>query len=172
MSNEKYIVEALRGGSHEAFRQLYEVHKCRVMGIFVRLAVPREVADELFQRVFVKLWEGRARLDPEGSIVGYLSAIARNELYSHWRTVLRRRLTELDPRHPDETLFADEFAARDYHDYLFSLADTLPERCRQTFEMRFGAHMSYSEIAQELAVSERTVENQIAKALREIRKKI
>ncbi len=164
----------MQGGSHEAFRQIYDSHKYRISNIITKLVSSRPDAEELFQKVFVKLWDNRAAISPEGSLPAYLNTIARNEVYTHWRRRLNRGMlkVDLDRTLPEGVILEQEVENEDYRKYLFSLADGLPERCRQVFDMRFARQMSYHEIALELEISESTVENQISKSLRHIRRKL
>ncbi len=174
MECEAKIIRALNNGSHEAFRQIYDSHKFRISNIVSGLITSRPVAEELIQRVFIKLWDNRAAVDPAGSLAAYLNTIARNEVYSHWRRELnkhRLKLT-LDATLPGDVMLEEEIENEDYRTYLLSLADGLPERCRRVFDMRFARQMSYREIAGELGISESTVDNQIGKALRHVRRKL
>lgn len=174
MHSEKDIITALNGGSHEAFRRIYDLHKYRISNIVSRLVASRPVAEELVQRVFVKLWESRAIIDHEGSLAAYLNTIARNEVYSHWRKALNKHGLDVSLDHtlPGDVVLEQEIENDDYRAYLLSLAEGLPARCRAIFDMRFAAQMSYREIAREMGIAESTVENQIGKALRHVRRKL
>lgn len=174
MQCEEKIIRALNSGSHEAFRQIYDSHKFRISNIISKLISSRPVAEELIQRVFIKLWDNRAVIDPNGSLAAYLNTIARNEVYSHWRRALNKHRVKvnLDATLPGDVVLEEEIENEDYRHYLLSLADGLPERCRRVFDMRFAQQMSYREIAQELNISESTVENQIGKSLRHVRRKL
>lgn len=77
-----------------------------------------------------------------------------------------------EPLTNEDPLFTDHYA-----DFYYSAArlwtaiDDLPDRCRQAFLMAKRDGMSYREIAQELGISERTVEHHVAKALHILRSK-
>lgn len=174
MECEEKIIRALNGGSHEAFRQIYDSHKFRISNIVSKLIPSRPVAEELIQRVFIKLWDNRTIIDPDGSLAAYLNTIARNEVYSHWRKALNKHRLKvgLDVTLPGDVALEQEIENEDYRHYLLSLADGLPEKCRRIFDMRFARQMSYREIAHELGISESTVENQIGKSLRHVRRKL
>ena len=174
MESEEKIIRSLNNGSHEAFRAIYDVHKFRILAIISRLVVSPPLAEELFQKVFIKLWDNRANVDPGGSLAAYLNTIARNEVYSYWRKTLNKRLMNisLSAELPEDVILEEEVENEDYRRYLFSLAEGLPAKCRQVFDMRFSKQMSYREIAHDLDISESTVENQISKSLKHIRRRL
>lgn len=174
MLTDERIIRELNNGSHEGFRAVYDAHKFRILSIIVKLVNSESVAEEIFQRVFIKLWDNRTNINPDGSLAAYLNTIARNEVYSYWRTAINKNSLRLSLDHglPDGGLADQEIENEDFRNYLFSLADGLPAKCRQVFDMRFMQQMSYREIAGELGISERTVENQVAKSLKHIREKL
>lgn len=173
--HEDSLVRALNGGSHDAFRAIYDLHKYRVLSIIRTLIGSESAADEVFQRVFVKLWDNRANVRPEGTLGAYLNTIARREVYTYWRQAINKNLlranlgAELDAA---EVSLQPDIEDEDYRRYLFSLADGLPERCREVFDMRFARQMSHKEIADQLNISQKTVENQISKALKHLRQRL
>ncbi len=174
MQNEANTIRDLNNGSHEAFRKLYDIHKFRILGIITKLVASQSVAEELFQKVFVKLWDNRANIDPEGSLTWYLNVMARNEVYSYWRRTMNKTYLEISISQGvlADVVLDQNVENEDYRKYLFSLAEGLPPKCRQIFDMHFSGQMSYKEIARNLDISESTVENQVSKALKFIRNRL
>ena len=174
MLSEDKILAGLRNGSHEAFRQIYDAYKFRIFSIILKLVGSKPAAEEIFQQTFVKLWENRGIINIHSSFSSYLNAIARNEVYYHWRTSINKKSLELSADGPllSVSVIEDEMDNKDFRDYLFSLADGLPDKCRKVFDMRFMQQMSYREIAENLKISERTVENHVSKSLKHIREKL
>ena len=66
----------------------------------------------------------------------------------------------------------EEIEARSLGEYIDTLIDELPPRRREIFNLSRKQHLSYKEIAERLNISEKTVENQIAEALKHLRKNI
>lgn len=174
MHQDERIIRALNQGSHEAFREVYDIHKFRTLGIIMKLVTSPLLAEEIFQRVFIKLWDNRSNIRPDGSLSAYINTIARNEVYTHWRRTLNKGLLKISLDHdlPENIILEQEIENEDYRKYLFSMADGLPAKCREIFDLRFMKQLSNRDIARELRISESTVENQIGKALKRIRKRL
>ena len=169
---DRLIAEALREGRMEAyemiFRQWYQP-LCR----FAHTLLPDpDEAEEVVQNVFVALWEKRTTIAIEGSVKAYIYRSVRNQCYN----VLEHHRVRRE--HADHTLHLPSGAApsaaevlhgSELEQHIARAMQALPEQCRIVFEMsRFG-DMSYAEIAAELDISVKTVENHIGKALRILR---
>jgi len=176
MDNEEVaLVCALKQGSDKAFHRLYIRYKARVYAFIYRLVSSHDVAQEVFQDVFVKIWENRAQIDPEGSFNAYIYTIARNSVYSYWRKCLNRRKLEhyLNAGGESVSLQSEnELVDKDFLAYIRSEIDNLPKRCKEIFILKYFHNKSYKEISRRFDISEKTVDNQLQKALRIIRKQI
>ena len=124
-------------------------------------------AEDIVQDCFVKMLEGHPSdclHDSHEMAAPLLFRIVHNRCIDE----LRR----YQPQVPITTDMAEDdvessfVAAR-----LWTAIDTLPDRCREVFLMAKRDGMTYREIAEELGISERTVEHQVSKALRILRGK-
>lgn len=62
-----------------AFEQLYAATSAKLLGIVLRILKRRDIAEEVLQEVYVKVWEKASDFDPErASPITWLSTIARN----------------------------------------------------------------------------------------------
>lgn len=126
-----------------------------------------DVVEDLVQECFVKLMEKQ----PIANEKAYLYTAVRNACIDY----LRKKnplSTDVQPTDLEGTITDEEAAERSLHEAeLWTAIDTLPERCRMIFLMAKQDGMTYHEIAEELHISEKTVEHQISKAIRQLRKK-
>jgi len=175
MYNESQLIAALKNDNHEAFKQLYENYKLRIYSFILKMIPSKDEAQEIFQQVFVKIWENRTNINDDLSFNAYIYTIARNEAYSYWRKCLNKRQLEnylnIRTDYPHASV-EKSVMDNDTKSYLFSLLKYLPKRRREVFVLRYIHYMSYKEIAVKLNISEHTVDNQIQKALSFIRKNI
>ncbi|MCG8310804.1 MAG: RNA polymerase sigma-70 factor [Cytophagales bacterium] len=131
----------------------------------------REDAEEAVQDVLLKIWQNRSKLEDDYSLEGYLFRITKNHLLNKIRDKARKSLVSVDLR----TDVADGFATdqallmEDMQLFLARVIEGLPSRRQRIFRMSRMQHMSNQQIAQELGISEKTVENQIGKALKYLR---
>ena len=153
-----------------SFRQLYELHfeaLCRFLSCYTHDCM---IIEEIVQDVFVKLWEDRDVLQIE-SVKSYLYTSARNRMLNHIRDQKRNNILfeqwvqhEIENRRGKECFDMEEFSQR-----VQGAIDTLPEKCRQIFELSKTENLTYKQIAERLGISIKTVETQMGIALRKIR---
>src|SRR5690606_2421525 len=79
------LLEALRGGSPEAFQQVYFAEKNWVFALLLRLSGDANVAADLFQNVWLKLARHAARLHEDTNLRAWLTTVARREYLSYRR---------------------------------------------------------------------------------------
>jgi len=131
-----------------------------------------DLAEELVQTVFLRIWEHRHTWEPRVGVRAYLFAACRNQalgVLKHERVIARvaqRAMREGIPLGiavtqvgPEDELHASELA-----DALREAVDRLPERRRLVVILRWQHQMSYAEIAQVLGISVKTVEVQLGRA--------
>lgn len=163
----------LRGGSQVAFKQLFDSYSPKLFRFSYSYLKAEAEAEEIVQDVFLKLWENRDKLRNETSFQSYLFTIAFNAIRKHFnhkarderfRTNLLESLSEENSsleNHPDfETLIAR----------LDRLIEGMPERRREIFLKRKKEGKSVREIALDMEISPKTVENQITEAMNYLKK--
>ena len=83
MSNSAILAELLlatAGGDRDAFRQLYGAVSAKLFGVALRILQRRELAEEVLQEVFVRIWAHAAEYQSAlGSPMTWMIAIARNQ---------------------------------------------------------------------------------------------
>lgn len=155
------------------FHALFHAHYdplCEFVRSYVRSS---DVAEELVQDLFVRLWALQSGPAPQALAVSYLYTAARNRAIGHLRRerVARRYAEEaathrdlLDEESPVDAVHGADLAAA-----VEQAVAALPARCRLIFTMSRQQHMAYAEIARALGVSVNTVETQMSRALRALR---
>jgi RNA polymerase sigma-70 factor (ECF subfamily) len=134
------------------------------------------VAEELVQEVFLYLWEHRATWSAHTSVRTYLYAAARNGALNY----LRREKLDFPVRQGDPDIVerftqapppADqELVMSELERDVKRAIDRLPERCRLVYTLSRQQHLSYLEIAKVLEISPKTVEVQMGRAFKALRK--
>jgi RNA polymerase sigma-70 factor (ECF subfamily) len=127
-------------------------------------------AKDAVQAIFLKLWEKGERLDRNLSIKSYLYT----SVYNHCLNVKRHQ--KVKERHlaagKHQTYeMEDPTAQKENSLQIMATLEGLPPRCRQVFIMSRLEEKKYSEIAAEMGISVKTVEVQMGKALKLLRKK-
>lgn len=167
------LVRRIRAGDDRALEEIFRRYYAG-MCLFVRRFVHApDVAEELVQDVFFKLWSKRDGLNDIDALKTYLYRAARNTALNH----LRRRKLELnweekeaqrgEPRSMGGT--DDETATDEVRRAVVAAIARLPGRCREIFLLSRDGGLTYGEIASTLGISIKTVETQMGRALKSLR---
>ncbi len=134
-----------------------------------------EDAREVVQDVFVGVWNNREHLAYDDSLKPYLFTATRNRTLNHLRK-RREKTVALDEVGEAAAAVKSEgeaqMEAEEMRALIFDEVNRLPERCRRIFLLSRQEALSYREIAERLDVSVKTVENQIAIALKRLRARV
>ena len=159
-----------------AFDALVRAHYGRLCNFVYRFVGSRDVAEDIVQDVFVRLWQNREAFDIKDPLP-YLYQSVRNRAVSHRRqTVVRKRWREQTESVAQERRAASSAASEaevgELADAVARAVDALPERCRLVFTMSREQDLSYAEIARVLGISVKTVETQMGRALKSLRARL
>lgn len=135
--------------------------------------------EELVQECFFNIWEIRKRLNISTSVKFYLFRAVKNRCLNFLKQEQNRRgiLYSLDEEFVNrEEFFIESVSDTESHtkmeNRISEAMNLLPAGCREIFEMGKMSGMTYRQIADELNISVKTVENQMSKALRILRKEL
>ena len=128
-------------------------------------------AEDVIQGLFIKLWEKRKELDVLNNAKAYLYRSAHNESLNAVKRIKRRAISSSDKEiQLSETIDASSIMIGDeLQERIEQSLETLPEKCQEVFPLSRYEQLSYKEIAAQLSISVKTVENHMGKALRLMR---
>lgn len=129
-------------------------------------------AEDAVQEVFSKIWEKRGSISISSTAKGYLYTAVRNNCLNLIKTNGRKNF--LEEGMEDDMRFSVEdvqstLAAKTMKEKISHAIDMLPPKCGLIFKMSRFEDKSYKEIADDLGLSVKTVENQMGKALQLMR---
>lgn len=161
--------------SDEAFETLFKTHYKALNAYANVILKDSDMAEEIVQAMFLKLWEKRDLLQVQTSVKAYLYKCIYNDSLNYIRN--QKTKTKYEDftiltmnQHHEAASFQAELSELQQN---LSLAlNDLPEQCRTIFQMSRFEELKYREIADELGLSVKTVENQIGKALKILRVKL
>ncbi len=166
------LVALLQADPERAMPALFECYYHEVCNHIYRLIPVRQTCEDIAQSIFYELWKKRASLDIHTSAGAYLHRMALTRALNYIRDQRKyahegeEHLVRIEQQgaNPIDLLAGDELQK-----VIDAAIDALPLRCRQVFMLSRFESMTYHEIAIALGISEKTVENQISKALRILR---
>lgn len=118
--------------------------------------------------VFVTVWEKWETLPSDTNYRSYLYTAVRNRCLNYLRD---KKKTVMIDDVPEETWTESNttMEASELEQAIEMAINTLPEKCRQVFELSRMEGLKYAQIAQRMSISEKTVEAQMTKALKVLR---
>ena len=166
---DQELLELLKGDDKNAYELLYHKYFDRLYQQAFKVLKDRDVSKDIIQEVFLQLWNKR-HSQQIVSLNAYLYAITRFQVFKVLRSGKDHHdIFEIEHELPlcRNTEYA--LAEREVSTAFFSGLNNLPEKCRIIFSMSRVDCMSHKEIGLQLAISPKTVENQITIAIRKLR---
>lgn len=157
---------------YQEFRDFYDKTHGKAYCFAFKHTNNEALAEEILQTAFLKVWEKKHSIQPEFlAFKSYLYTTIRNLVIKEYHrriaeqeALLHYRQLETEPAENDST---DEL-----YNEVQKVVATLPKKQQQVFRLVKMQGLTYREAANELAVSESTVEKHIIKALRTLRSKL
>jgi len=173
MDRDTEIIGRIRQGDIGQFETLFRSSYVSLVKYAGTLIRDKDMAEEIVQDLFFKLWQDKEKIKIESSLNGYLFRAVHNRClhYIEHLKVVERHSRETSPEinespeSPEDVLQYKELQTR-----IAGILDRLPERCGRIFMMNRFEGLKYSEIAEKLSVSVKTVEANMGRALKEFRK--
>ncbi|MBK9377568.1 MAG: RNA polymerase sigma-70 factor [Saprospiraceae bacterium] len=135
-----------------------------------------QFAEDLCQDLLAEVWSKRDQLNISSSLKYYLLRASTNRALNFVKSK-KLDFEELDQdtdyADSDDPSVSQESSEKDLNiERLYQSIDSLPEKCSIVFRMSRFENMSYSQIAETLDISVKTVENHIGKALKNFAKSV
>jgi RNA polymerase sigma-70 factor, ECF subfamily len=171
--DDNSLASRIRDDSLDAFELLYNRYKKKLYYFSLRYLEDPAEAEELVQTVFVSIWEHRKTLDDTRSIKNYLLKSAVNYIYNYLKkkAIKRRYLEQELQKHEGSTNQTyDHIFYKDLEKRIDAIITSLPSQQQKIFNLSRFEGLAHEEIAKKLELSIRTVENQIYRVTRVLKK--
>ena len=170
--SDNKLLELLR---HEedayAFEEIYNRYWDKLYAAAYKRVKCAEAAEEIVQDLFTDIWERHHSLDIRAELPVYLFSAIRYRVinYIHKEVVKNSYANKFLMEYEYDNSTEETVIANDLNELIQQRVQLLPVKCREVFELSRNDHQSNKQIASQLGISEKTVENQISKALRRLR---
>ena len=173
VENEGKLIRSLSKGNLLAFNTLFRKYSGRLYRFAYGYLKSEAESEELVQEVFTRIWEKRKELKAELSFKSFIFTIAFNIIKKHFRKESSFSDYFKTKLHEDFDLqTTQQVTYNSIYQYVTELANQLPERRKEIFIKSRFEGLSIKEIAKELKISHKTVENQLTDALKFIRENL
>lgn len=172
MQSDTATLSMLQQGNEEVFESVFKQHFNNLNAYAFTILKDTVSAEEVVQSLFLKLWEKKDVLNIQTSLKSYLYRATYNDCMNILKHLQVRQ------RHQDHVSYfhdrtsenaSSRLQENELKNELQKAINLLPEKCRTIFQMSRFEELKYQEIADQLDISIKTVENQMGKALKVLR---
>lgn len=174
-NTDKALLMRISNGDEEAFTTLFDQWKNKLYFFVLKISNSQQIAEDVVQDVFVKLWLNRAKLNGVDNFNAWLFRIAQNHLISGMRRMALETniLAEIQAKNPIQLENADQaLLLKQLEEKIQDAVNSLPHRQKQIYTMTRIEGLKQDEIAKELKLSISTIQNHMTEALKNIKKQI
>lgn len=163
------LLSDFKKGNKTALKQIYLQYHQNVYALALSFTKDAQRAEDFVHDVFVKFWEQRENLSEQHNIESQLIRTAKFYIINQ----LKRNKLEVATNVETSEEILEETEAENDQNQLYFLnraIKKLPQQCREIFIMHKLEGLTQKEVANYLKISVKTVENQVAKAISELKK--
>lgn len=157
-------------GDEKAFSQLYMKWQ-RALGAYIfRVTKSRELASEIIQDVFLKIWMSRETLSEINNFKSYLFVMSRNQALNALRKVMREMKLSEDLASLNKDVIQKDTQEQAYLSMLDEAIDTLSPRQKEIYLLHRHERLTYLQIARKLGIGKESVKTHLQLAIKGITK--
>lgn len=166
----------IAAGDPAAFRELFHLYFHKLSAFACSFVKTEEVAAEITDEIFLRIWNNRATLPEIGSLRVYLYRAVKNESLNYLSRKAKQHLYEpfddihirlTDEQNPEKLMISRELSQR-----IREAVESLPPRCKIIFKLVKEDGLRYQEVADILNLSVKTVDAQMVIAVSRLREAV
>lgn len=155
----------------EIFKSRFQEHYPRLCCIAYGYVSDKEDAEDIVQELFISVWNKGLDNLSDQEFAAYMTTAVKNSCISFLRK-RRDDVVSIEEYHQPASHMTDDDSdpeGKSPEEILEAVLAILPPKCRDIFLMAKLQGMKYREIAEKLNLSEKTIENQMTKAIKMLR---
>ncbi len=181
MIQEKDIARQIQTGSLDAFQEFYKLYFKRLLNYASMFLNQSDLAEDIVQEAFFKLWQNRESIDCSQSLIGLLYRTIRNQCINQLKQQkVHDKFVEFAAHFEAiDSVYKQDFElplniSDDFYVYseIKNAIETLPEKRKEVYKLSKLEGQSHNEIAQNLDITTKGVERHITLANKTLRAKL
>jgi RNA polymerase sigma-70 factor, ECF subfamily len=173
---DKQFIELLGKKDEQAFEHVFKAHFKNLQSYALTIVKDEQMAEEMVQNVFFKIWDRSERLTIQASLAAYLYRAVYNESCNYLKhekvkqsylNYSKHSMNDISSEKASKKIMLAELDGK-----IRKALNELPEQCRTVFQLSRFEELKYQQIADKLNISIKTVEAQMGKALKIMRVKL
>jgi RNA polymerase sigma-70 factor (ECF subfamily) len=171
--SDQEILQNIKAGEQKTFEALFRTYFQPLSLYAASIIHSQEDGEEIVQDLFFQIWEKRQQLHITSSLKSYLYRSVRNRCLNFIKhQKVKEKYRQEAVQQFSEAVNEPPSDAPELKEKIQAAITTLPARCREVFELSRFEGLKYREIAEVLGISPKTVEVQMGKALKTLRKEL
>jgi len=168
--DEQVLLSELSSGEEEAFDKIYDHYVHSIYSFVIKFVKSPELAEDLTQEIFIRIWENRSQLGKVKSFRAYLFVTARNHALNFLRKASNNNvvLTEIINSYVSPQ-GANEMISKEYEQWLHNVLESMSPQMRTVFKLCREQNKSYDEVADLLQITKNTVKKHMVRSMRVIK---
>jgi len=173
--NDAEAVQGMADGDMSAYRFLFDQHFSDLCNFLLIYLHSKELSEEIALEIFTFIWEKRKTIQIKATFKSFLFSSAKNRAISLYRKEQKMMFTSIDF---GQTVFRDDSSSQqlmennELREIINKAINKLPEKSKQIYLLAWEDNLSHKEIAEQLGITPKTVENHVGIALRKLRESL
>jgi RNA polymerase sigma-70 factor (family 1) len=174
-ATDEELIRGLNNGDKKLFNELFQQYYSLLCSYALSIVKFPNVAEEVVQDTFVKLWENHANIEIKVSLKFYLvrcvhnnclNVLKNNEIrfgnLEKYRNEISYHAQLLFMNFSEDML--DDLISEEFNQAVLKQVNELPGQCKDVFYLSRYENLTYNEIAKKLGISVNTVKTQMHRA--------
>ena len=167
MQSDLELIKLLQEKDDQALSSLYDRYSGAIYGVILRMCHKEEMAEEILQETFLKVWEKSHLYHPDkGKFYTWIYRIAKNNTLNALRRPKKLIQTEELSVHTDKSIAEPQAD----HSELKGAVQKLASHHREAIELVYFKGLTHREAHEEMGVPLGTFKSYIQQALKGLRK--
>ena len=167
------LLGAVASGDRPAFAALYSATSAKLYGTILRIVKRRDIADDILQEAYVRIWNNAGAFDPErASPITWMATIARNRALDEVRKKAPSSTEDLpqgfEIRDP-QMLISEQMEVADDYTRLQRCLDALDPQRRDIVKLAYLEGMSREELGQRFGHPATTIKTWLHRSLKQLK---
>ena len=170
-SNDEVLIQDFKDGNDKAFKYLFDFYYPKLCRFIRNFVSDSSSAEDIVQEALIGFWNKRSRIEINISLKSYLFRACYNKYLDFYREKqkIHEKLEEFRYLSIIHLYQEEESSQKEKHILLKREIEKLPRKCQEVFLLCKVKGLKYKEVAELLNISERTVENHISNAFKQLR---
>lgn len=168
LEDNNALIIGLKNGDKASFDEVFRYYYSDLVNYCNRYVNDDDSAKEIVQDIFTKLWFKHEDININVSLKSYLYKAVRNHAINHLNYIRQRERFQQYigfPSMSNQNTPLNKLQEEDIKIRLDRTILTMPDKCREVFELKRFEGLKNKDIAEQLGISLKTVEKHIAKAI-------